>query len=328
MAFKRVWRCKSWQQRAQIREQQNKEAPTQDQIRARAYNLSKIAPWRSASENWEIAQHELASPTYAQWARNAVLWLGSSGKTGWDWIDFIARLSIPIVLALGGWYVSTQSTMQQQKINDENQRDMIVSEYIQNMQQLVLREGLNKSGPNDPVAVIARSMTLTTLSRLRANENAMLSEHKGQVLLFLSETGLINSGEARLSLRNADFSRAQLRGLSLGGINLSMVNLRGSNVSSVYLSGANLTMADLTGANLKKSYLGGANLGWANLRGADLTNTMLGHTFLGNTDLRGANLGSAYLREVEWSPETKWPEPDKFKGAVAVPIALMKMLGL
>ena len=205
---------------------------------------------------------------------------------------------------------------------------MIVSEYIQNMQQLILKEGLNKSDQYDPVAVIARSMTLTTLARLRANENVMLSEHKGQILLFLSETGLINLGEARLSLRNADFSRAQLRGLSLGGINLSMVNLRGANISGVYLSGANLQSADLTGANLKGTYLGGANLGWANLRGANLTSTMLGHALLGNTDLRGANLGSAYLREVEWSPETIWPEPDKFKGAVAVPIALKKMLGL
>nr|KAJ0224559.1 hypothetical protein LSAT_V11C100022790 [Lactuca sativa] len=85
------------------------------------------------------------------------------------------------------------------------------------------------------------------------------------------------------TLRECEFTGANLRGALLAGANLQNACLVDCSFCGADLRSAHLQTADLTNANLE-----GANLEGANLKGAKLT----------NANLKGANLQRAYLRQV------------------------------
>ena len=85
-------------------------------------------------------------------------------------------------------------------------------------------------------------------------------------------------------------ARPNLRGADLRKLDLSLVNLRGADLSEAVFSKARLTNADLREADLKE-----ANLGRAVLRNANLGATELSRADLGMADLRKANLDGARL---------------------------------
>ena len=69
-----------------------------------------------------------------------------------------------------------------------------------------------------------------------------------------------------------DLSRAGLRGLDLGGFDLSQANLRQADLRGTNLSQADLSRTHLDGANFFKAVLDGANLTGAFLNGAQFLN--------------------------------------------------------
>ncbi|XP_008240560.1 PREDICTED: FH protein interacting protein FIP2 isoform X4 [Prunus mume] len=90
------------------------------------------------------------------------------------------------------------------------------------------------------------------------------------------------------TLRECEFTGANLRGALLAGANLQSANLQdacliNSSFCQADLRSAHLQNADLTNANLEGAILEGANL-----KGAKLS----------NTNLKDANLQRAYLRQV------------------------------
>ena len=87
----------------------------------------------------------------------------------------------------------------------------------------------------------------------------------------------------------------------LNDVNLSYVDLSGSNLRDAYLSGADLRYSNLRGANLRDAYLKGANLSGSDLRGADLRGADLSYTDLSTTNLSGAYLRDAYLSSADLS---------------------------
>ncbi len=94
-----------------------------------------------------------------------------------------------------------------------------------------------------------------------------------------------------------NLSDADLRGMTLVGIDLSRANLSGANLSGVSLSnleGANLSGADLSDADLIEAVLNNANLADANLTRANLD-----FAFLHNADLSGANFSDACVTNAE-----------------------------
>lgn len=309
-----------------------------------------MSPWRTTAENWEAAERELSRPKIARWTKSIFDWFGFSEKKGWDWLEFLARVSLPVVIAIGGWYWAGENSKQQQQINQAVQKDLVVSEYIKNIQQLVLEKNLSTAEPAEPVSAIARSLTLTALTRLREADSEQLSVHKGQILQFLHETGLITQrsnkrhvlvSNANLLLNGADLSGANLTGGDLSGANLIGANLngadlaraylrgtyfyagylRGASLSGAYLFGANLTGANLTGANLRGASLHGAKLSGTNLFKADLSGASLY-----GADLRMADLRMANLKDIKWNEKTKWPDYSQFAGSQNIPEALRKQL--
>ncbi len=265
--------------------------PTQDEIRKRAHILATLNPSRLADENWIKAEKELAEPL--PWS-SFVRWLGFTEKKGWDWLDFLARLSVPIVIAVGGWYFTSQSTRQQQITNQRVQKDLVVSEYIKSLQNLVLEKNLDNAKPREPVAVIARSLTLTSLTRLKEHA-AGHSRHKAQILQFLAEASLINSEDQHVDLHNADLAKADLSGADLGRTNLSQVVLSEVDLNGAILTDAQLIGADLSGANLHRAILNRADLTRAKLIRAKLINAKLL-----KADFSGKNLEGPIINGVRF----------------------------
>ncbi|KAF5735172.1 putative BTB/POZ domain-containing protein KCTD9 [Tripterygium wilfordii] len=107
------------------------------------------------------------------------------------------------------------------------------------------------------------------------------------------------------TLRECDFTGANLRRALLAGANLQSANLQdaclidcsfcGADLRSAHLQTADLTNANLEGANLEGANLKGAKLTNANLKGANLQRAYLRHVNLRDTRLDGANLDGANL---------------------------------
>src|SRR5207248_2535918 len=114
------------------------------------------------------------------------------GKTLWDWLQL---LIIPAVLAVAGYIINLtisrgeqEATKQRDKTEHEialdNQQELALQTYIDNISELLLHENLYKSVKDDEVQKIARVRTLTVLHRLDA-------KRKRSVLQFLHESKLI-----------------------------------------------------------------------------------------------------------------------------------------
>ncbi|XP_038996789.1 FH protein interacting protein FIP2-like [Hibiscus syriacus] len=107
------------------------------------------------------------------------------------------------------------------------------------------------------------------------------------------------------TLRECEFTGANLRGALLAGANLQSANLQdaclidcsfcGADLRSAHLQTADLTDANLEGANLEGANLKGVKLSNANLKGANLQRAYLRHVNLRDTHLEGAKLDGANL---------------------------------
>ncbi|XP_024922513.1 FH protein interacting protein FIP2 isoform X6 [Ziziphus jujuba] len=90
------------------------------------------------------------------------------------------------------------------------------------------------------------------------------------------------------TLRECEFTGANLRGALLAGASLQSANLQDACLIDCSFCQADLRSAHLQDADLTNANLEGAILVGANLKGAKLS----------NANLRGANLQRAYLRKV------------------------------
>jgi hypothetical protein len=193
-------------------------------------------------------------------------------KTLWDWLDL---LIVPIVLALGGYFLNSSQTRATQAAAERRAQDDALQAYLDQMSAMLIpkkdQPSLSDEHPPDSLKAVARARTLTMLPRLKP-------DHKARVVQFLYESGLIAKGRPILDLRGANLIGANLSEDSLGWVrisssalsrtNLSEADLSSANLSGVRLFDANLIGADLIGADLSGADLSSANLSGANLSGA------------------------------------------------------------
>jgi uncharacterized protein YjbI with pentapeptide repeats len=230
-----------------------------------------------------------------------------SGKTLWDWLQL---LIIPIMLAIGGFWLNQIQKSREEKTTElrtkierevaekhaqtereialDNQRAAILQGYIDKMSELLLHEKLRVSQPEDEVRKLARVRTLTVLPRLDG-------KRKGSVLQFLHESGLIETDECIIDLNGADLRETELCNAELGNASLNKANLCGAILNDTILIGAGLNEANLSRASLVGACLSGASLCSAVMRNADLRDAMVEETDLYNADLEEANLSKASL---------------------------------
>ncbi|PPS13462.1 hypothetical protein GOBAR_AA07117 [Gossypium barbadense] len=106
----------------------------------------------------------------------------------------------------------------------------------------------------------------------------------------------VGSNFHNATLRECEFTGANLRGALLAGANLQSANLQGKYLPSFY--NASLIDCSFCGADLHSAHLQSADLTDANLEGANLEGANLKGAKLSNANLKGANLQRAYLRHV------------------------------
>jgi uncharacterized protein YjbI with pentapeptide repeats len=226
---------------------------------------------------------------------------GFGNKTVWDWLQL---LIVPIVLAVASFWFTLQQDIRQQATEEQRAQDAALQAYLDKIGEFMLRndDPLGESKEGDEVNTLARSRTLTVLSRLEGDQ-------KARVVQFLYEARLIGTERPVLDLRGAALSDVLLKNADLSGADLSDValrnaNLRNADLGGATLSGADLTNATLSGANLLNADLLNADLSRASLlddadlRGANLSGAVLRYTWLDGANLSGANLSGANLSDA------------------------------
>ncbi len=222
-------------------------------------------------------------------------------KTLWDWLSLLGVLAIPVVVAFGAAWFTTQQGKASEAENKDNQREAALQSYIDKMSELLLKKGLLGSERDVEARNIARVRTLTVLRNLNP-------ARKASVLSFLHESGLLHKDGTALNLKGADFSQTDLSIANLGSdTNVSRSwmlehgfygDLRNINLAGVNLRHALLYGINLKEANLSEAYLSDANLAEANLESADLTGARFRYTILENANLTNARLHGAYLHHT------------------------------
>jgi hypothetical protein len=211
---------------------------------------------------------------------------GFRGKTLWDVLQL---LIIPVALAIATLVFNYQNSKIEREVarrNAESERtiaedtrqETALQAYLDRMTDLLLKEDLRDSKPEDEVRTVARTRTLTVLRGLE-------KERKAAVVWFLVESKLVSTDPQQKD--------------GLGPI----VSLSGADLYEADLRGAVLTGADLRGAVLTEAVLFEADLREADLRGADLT-----EADLYEADLRGAVLTGAVLKGAMLPDGSTWTE--------------------
>ena len=221
-------------------------------------------------------------------------------KTLYDWLQLAI---IPVALAFGVWWLNRLQQQRDQQLADQraqtereiatdNQCEAALQDYINNMSALLLEpKKLRESQPDDEVRTIARTRTLTILSRLNPNRKRTILQFLHESRLIHKDTHIINTGET-------DLTGAYLSRLNLFMTNLSGANLSGADMSKVNLYEVNLFAANLTGTNLSEAYMPKVNLNTVDLQGANLTRAYLPEADLLGAKLKGADLSEANLKDI------------------------------
>jgi uncharacterized protein YjbI with pentapeptide repeats len=243
------------------------------------------------------AGQETALAKRPPWWRRFWGWTEFGEKSGWKYLQLLGTLSIPLVIALGTLWFTTQQNEQQRDIEErraqaerelEKQRtqDALLQAYLDQMSTLLLEKNLREAERDSEVNSLARARTLTALERLD-------SERKGALMQFLSEAGLINDlvetvpkgGVPPMSLSDANLREADLAdNVSLNRAFLSGANLRGANLRGGILEQSTLSYADLRDANLTEAHAQFVDWYGANMEGADLGGADLSGAYKHNSD--------------------------------------------
>jgi uncharacterized protein YjbI with pentapeptide repeats len=180
------------------------------------------------------------------------------------------------------------------RVSQENLKDSILTEYIDQMKYLLITWDLQKRKPSLDISIVARTLTLTALSRLNGWANpvavssdsksnrgvessAPLSRRKRQILQFLYEARLLRVNSPNIDLKGADFSGADLDELDLSEAHLVGINFSGSSLRKANLKGSNLRDADLGGADLSEAVL--TNAKTFGIKSDPLTQWPVGYSF-------------------------------------------------
>lgn len=213
----------------------------------------------------------------------AVTWTGFQTKTLWDWLDL---LIIPIVLALGAFFLNRSERIVEREtenkrakleheIAKDRQQEAAFQSYIDRMSELLLEKKLLTTNAQE-VRDIARTLTLSVMRGLDKGRNKL-------IIQFLREAGLTTN-------KHSIFKDARIEDMDL-----TFLPLRGFNLQNTVLLGSKLNNADLFNSNMQNVNLSGINMKYANLESADLRRALLIDTDLQFAYLIETNLFSAYL---------------------------------
>lgn len=196
------WRWKLWGAWPPVDTEQHR--IPEEQIRPLAERLSKQRPWLSAQENWLAAERALKQKP---WRPLVIRFSGEKERSGWDWVDLLLKVSVPVlILGLSTAY-SISSSSRQEKSAQERRESDVITGFVNEMQPLILDKDLKKSTADAEVRGVARGLTLAVLSQVQD------SSKKRLIVSFILDSGLNAKSGNLFSL-----SEANLLELSSGGL--------------------------------------------------------------------------------------------------------------
>ena len=217
-----------------------------------------------------------------------------ANKTLWQFLDL---LIVPLALAIIGFGFTAQQQVRQTQIEAQRAQNAALQAYLDQMNPLILEEGLLGSKEGDAVFTLAKARTTTVLAQLDG-------VHNQAVTRFLSDSGLLRKPAL---LAKADLQDAKLHKAVLQNANLADTVLKGANLTDAELTDADFsaegqaTTADLPKADLSRATLLGANLSGCPLKEATLTDANLQSADLSSADLHRADLSHAALQGADLS---------------------------
>ena len=227
-----------------------------------------------------------------------------SATTVWEWLTVLTISAVITVVAL---IFTARQAQQQRETQFQQASDDALQAYYDEMSTLLIEEDLRTSPEDSEARTLARSRTLTILSRLDP-------ERRSRILQFLLEAELVQRIQDKnpvINLSGANLSDVvvpadtNLSYTDLAGTDLTGADLSDANLSTAYLTATDMSHADLSRATLSYSDLGLADLSDANLSDADLTQAKLNDTDL--SDAKGVTQNSLVER-VGYVGETIMPD--------------------
>lgn len=168
-------------------------------------------------------------------------WTGFNGKTLWDWMELAL---IPVILFFLANYYSRMQRLEAQRVQHEEEQFNVLQTYIDKLQQFVIENKLTEHKQGEPIVNFARTITLSTLSRLDV-------DRKQKVIILLNTLELIQArkdGNVIISLFNADMRGLAGARYDFTGSDLGMSNLTEADIAGSSFAGADLWGADITDA--------------------------------------------------------------------------------
>jgi uncharacterized protein YjbI with pentapeptide repeats len=273
-------------------------------------------------------------------------WSGFQKKSFWDWLQL---LIVPLMLALGAFYLNSAADFRDYQIAQERKQQEILTDYFSKMQGLIIEtkkiketSGSKESNSDEKLLPefrpTAKALTLSVLEQLDG-------KRKGKVIIYLAESQLITitadndnnvtaDNDNNVTVDNnkpspqpeINLSGANLKGMVLNDVDQVMVDKK--------LLGVVIDKADITNSTIKNvrlfvdSKLPESDFSQANLTDVSFTNAyMQGAKFIKsqmtNVDLSNTNLASANFDNVETtnitiSPETKLDDACATKGEIVL----------
>ncbi|TRU35934.1 MAG: pentapeptide repeat-containing protein [Microcystis aeruginosa Ma_MB_F_20061100_S20] len=220
-------------------------------------------------------------------------WSGFQKKSFWDWLQL---LIIPLMLALGAFYLNSAADFRDNQIAQEQKQQEILTDYFSKMQDLIVETKKSKQTPGSKESnskerlllefrPTAQALTLSVLEQLDG-------KRKGKVITYLAESQLITiTADNNVTADNNKPSpqpEIKLDGANLDDIKLGNNGQRNSLnenemtiIDKIKINNASMKRANLSGLQLLDSDLSGSNLENATLENVDFTGSiMVGSRFI------------------------------------------------
>ncbi|NCQ98553.1 MAG: pentapeptide repeat-containing protein [Microcystis aeruginosa L211-101] len=213
-------------------------------------------------------------------------WSGFQKKSFWDWLQL---LIIPLMLALGAFYLNSAADFRDYQIAQEQKHQEILTDYFSKMQDLIVETKKSKQTPGSKESnseerlltefrPTAQALTLSVLEQLDG-------ERKGKVIIYLAESKLITANNDNpSSLPEIKLNGANLKEIVLNNVDLySIIDMKNKDqiINGIKINNANMERANLRKVNLFKSELNGSNLENATLENVNFPgSTMIGSRFI------------------------------------------------
>lgn len=209
-------------------------------------------------------------------------WSGFQKKSFWDWLQL---LIVPLMLALGAFYLNSAADFRDYQIAQERKQQEILTDYFSKMQGLIVEtkkiketSGYTKLHPKDEAARLlpefrstAQALTLSVLEQLDG-------KRKGKVIIYLAESQLITVDNNKpYSQPEIELDGANLAGMVLNdvdqvetvdkkplGVAITGADMTESTIKNVRLFvGSQLRESDFSRANLTDVYFTNAKMSQA-----------------------------------------------------------------